>query len=275
MYILRALAVLLMLIAQDDKKPVFEVASIKPAAPDARGMYVRTTPGGRLSVNNMTLKEMIVFAWRIQPYQVSGGPSWLDSIHYDISAKPESSPKQGELQLMLQALLEDRFQLTIHRETKELPIYALVLARKDGKLGPKLIEAKEGGCETFDPANPPGPREPGQAPRLFCGNQMMSFTSMTAVSVPVANIIPMLARTLGRTIVDKTGLTGKFNLNMQWTPDDAQLAMLPPDAPRPASDPSGPSIFTALQEQLGLKLESQKGPVEILVIDRAEKPSEN
>ncbi|MGA3185964.1 MAG: TIGR03435 family protein [Bryobacteraceae bacterium] len=266
------LAALLILTAQDAKRPEFEVASIKPSAPDARGMWIRNSPGGRVNITNMTLKELIVIAWRIQPYQISGGPPWLDSLHYDISAKAENTLKQGEFPLLLQSLLEDRFQLTIRRETKELPIYALVLARKDGKLGPKLTESTESGCTTPDPTKPPAPPEPGQR---YCGNMMMSPRSLTAVSLPVADIIPMLARTLGRTIVDKTGLTGKFDIGLEWTPDENQLSMMPADAPRPPVDSAGPSIFTALQEQLGLKLESQKGPVEIFVIDRAEKPSAN
>src|SRR5712691_2353422 len=116
-------------IAQTVARPEFEVASIKPASPDARGMFIRTAPGGRVNVTNMTLKELIVLAYRIQPYQISGGPAWLDSAHYDITAKPETSPKKDELPLMLQALLADRFQLTIRRETKELPVYALVLSK--------------------------------------------------------------------------------------------------------------------------------------------------
>ncbi|MCU1335402.1 MAG: peptidase BlaR1 [Bryobacterales bacterium] len=101
----------------------FEVASIKPTAPDARGMFIRPGPGGGVSITNMTLKEMILIAWRIQPYQISGGPEWLDSIHYDVIAKPENQSAQSELSQMLQTLLEDRFQLKLHRETKELPGY--------------------------------------------------------------------------------------------------------------------------------------------------------
>lgn len=266
---MQVLAILLLLFAQDQKPPEFEVASIKPAAPDARGMYIRTTEGGRVNVTNMTLKEMIVLSYRIQPFQISGGPPWLDTVHYNISAKPEGKPKAGEVPLMLQALLKDRFQLTLQRETKELPVYVLVLARKDGKLGPNLVESKEGSCT---PPNPSAPPVPGQR---NCGQQMMSPRSLRAVSAPIANIVPMLARMLGRTVVDRTGLTGKYDVDVQWTPDETQLAMLPPEARASASDSSGPSIFTALQEQLGLKLESQKGPVEVFVVERAEKPSEN
>ena len=261
-------AMMLMLIGQDEKGPQLEVASSKPAAPDARGMFIRTLAGGRVNITNMTLKEIMVLAWRVQPYQISGGPAWISSARYDILAKPEKTPNDEEMQSMLRALLADRFQLTIHRETKELPIYALVLARKDGKLGPKLIEAKEGDCTPPDFSRPPGARN--------CGQQMMSPRSLTAVSAPISQVIPMLARMLGRTIVDKTGLTAKYDISMEWTPDESTLAMLPPDAPKPPpTDGAGPSIFTALQEQLGLKLESQKGPVETIVIDRVERPTEN
>jgi uncharacterized protein (TIGR03435 family) len=265
------------LIAQTDARPQFEVASIKPAAPDARGMGVRFSPGGRVNITNMPLKELIVIAWRIQPFQISGGPPWLESAHFDISAKPETKPKQSELPLLLQSLLEDRFQLAFHRENKEMPIYGLVLARKDGKLGPNLVESKEGTCTQPDPTRPPPPPAPGQPPPRICGGMMMGLSRLNAVGVPVANLAPMLSRMLGRTVVDQTGLTGKFDISMEWVPDETQALQLPPDAPRPPppSDPSGPSLFTALHEQLGLKLESQKGPVEMFVIERAEKPSEN
>jgi uncharacterized protein (TIGR03435 family) len=264
-------------IAQTDSHPEFEVASVKPAAPDARGMFIRPGPGGGVSITNMTLKELIVIAYRIQRFQISGGPAWLDSVHYDIIAKPEAKPKQGEIPLMLQALLADRFQLTIHRETKEFPVYALVLARKDGKLGPGLVAAKEGGCTPPDPNQRLPPPEPGKLPSLSCGQMMMSPRQLRVVSGPLANMIMPLSRFLGRTVIDQTGLTGNFDISLDWTPDETQLAQmpLPQDAPKPPSDLAGPSIFTAIQEQLGLKLESQKGPVEIFVIDRAEKPSEN
>ena len=277
---MRVLAVFLILsrgaIAQNASGPQFEVASIKPAAPDQRGTFIRDAPGGRLNINNMSLKEMIVLAWKIQPFQISGGPAWFDSDHFDITAKSESSPKQDDMARMLQALLMDRFQLMLHRETKELPIYALVLAKKDGKLGPKLIESKAGSCAQFDPAKPPPPPEPGKPPTLGCGGMMMGPDRVTAASVGIAELTPVLSRILGRTVADKTGLTGKFDISMEWAPDPSQAVQFAPDGPRPAPrDATGPSIFTALQEQLGLKLESQKGPVEIFVIDRVEKPSDN
>jgi len=280
----RALVVFLILcgsaIGQNNSRPEFEVASIKPAAPDARGMFFRRAPGGRIDLNNMPLKEMITIAWQIQPFQVSGGPPWLDSTRFDVSAKPENNSKQSDILLMIQALLEDRFQLKTHRETKEQSTYALVMAKKDGKLGPRLNQPKEGGCTPFDPSKPPTPPEPGKLPTPACGGMRMGPSSLTASSTPIERLIPTLSRLLGRTVVDKTGLTGNFDISLEWAPDDSQALQLPPDAPKPPpsdapAGTTGPSIFTALQEQLGLKLESQKGPVEIFVIDHAEKPSEN
>ncbi len=260
-------------------RPQFEVASIKPSAPDQRGMFINTAPGGRLNITNMPLKEIMVLAWRIQPYQISGAPAWIESTRYDISAKPDRAPKQDEAPLMLQALLADRFQLKIHHETKELPVYALVLANKDGKLGPQLTPTKEGSCTQFDPSKPPPPPEPGKPPVLGCGGMHMGPEGLGAAGVEVDRLAPVLSRILGRTVIDKTGLTGKFNIQAHWTPDQNQLQAMTggaqPDEPVPQFDPNGPSIFTAIQEQLGLKLESQKGPVDILVIDHVERPSEN
>jgi bla regulator protein blaR1 len=265
--------------ASDTPRPQFEVASIKPAAPDQHGTFIHASPGGRLDIDNMALKELIVLAWRVQPFQLSGGPSWIESAHYDISAKSEGNPKQDENFLMVQSLLADRFQLKIHHETKELPVYALVLANKDGKLGPQLTESKEGSCTEFDPSKPPPLPEPGKPPALGCGGMWMGPDRINAVGIPISQLSPVLSRMLGRTVIDKTGLTGKFNIKAQWTPDQNQLQALAdgdrPGEPVPQFDPNGPSIFTAIQEQLGLKLESQKGPVDILVIDHVEKPSEN
>ena len=139
--------------AQTGAGRAFEVASIKPSAPDARGTGIARPPG-RLEIVNMTLKEMIVNAYSIQPFQVSGGPGWVDSVHYDISAKAGAQVSREDVLLMLQALLADRFQLAFRPEIRQLPVFALVLARKDGKLGPRLTPSKEGACTPFDPAKP-------------------------------------------------------------------------------------------------------------------------
>lgn len=264
--------------------PQFEVASVKPAAPDERGMTIRPGPNGGININNMPLKEMITLAWKIQPFQVSGGPSWMESLRWDIIATGNHKFNPDEMPLLVQSLLTDRFQLKIHHETKDLPLYALVLANKDGKLGPQLTESKEGNCAPFDPSKPPPPPPvPGKpmTRAMGCGGMFMGPDRLGATSTTIDRMAPMLSRMLGRTVIDKTGLTGKYDIQLHWTPDQAQLQMmappggLPPNMPQPQFDPNGPSLFTALQEQLGLKLESQKGPVDILVIDSVEKPSEN
>lgn len=250
----------------------FEVASIKPAAPDERRMFIGPGPGGGISVTNMTLKQMIQNAWHIMPFQVSGGPAWIDSARYNVVAKPEKKPTPAENTRMLQALLRDRFQLAIHSETKEMPLYALVLARKDGKLGENLTESKEGGCTAPDPNQPPPLLRPGG--KLGCGGAIMSQRAMNGVSVPMTELARSLSLLVGQAVIDKTGLRAKYDYTVEFTPDEsAALPGVPPVAA--LADSSKPTLFTALQEQLGLKLESQKGPVEVFVVDRVEKPSEN
>jgi len=253
----------------------FEVASIKPAAPDERRMFIGPGPGGGISVTNMTLKQMIQNAWHIMPFQISGGPAWIDSARYNVVAKPEKKPAPEENMRMLQALLKDRFQLVIHSETKEMPVYALVLARKDGKLGENLTESKEGGCTVPDPNQPPPLLRPGG--KLGCGGAIMSQHAMNGVSVPMTQLARSLSLLVGRTVIDKTGLTAKYDYTVEFTPDESVALPTAPGVPPVAApaDSSKPTLFTALQEQLGLKLESQKGPVEVFVVDRAEKPSEN
>ena len=259
-------------LAQSDIK--FEVASVKPTPSGSGPTFIRILPGGRLEVTNQSLKGMIGFASRKQPFEIVGGPAWADAARYDINAKPESAPKEGELPLMVRALLADRFQLTVHQETREMPIYALVLARKDGKLGPNLVESKEGNCTAPEPGRPPAPRAPGEPPPRNCGLMSFGLSRLTAVSVPLADFAGMsLSRTLGRKVIDKTGLNGKFDISLEFAFDQSIQLSRQPDSPAPETSAS--SIFTAIQDQLGLKLEAQKGPVEVLVIDRAGKPVEN
>jgi uncharacterized protein (TIGR03435 family) len=259
----------------------YEVASIKPNKSGTNMVRLMFSPDG-LTATNATLQMFVQAAYQVEPHQVSGGPSWLNSDHYDIEAKMDSatadvlhklSEEQGRLERerMLQALLTDRFKLTIHRETKELPVYALLIAKN----GPKLQEAKPG--DTY-PNGIKGPDGRAGAGMMF----MNGRGSVTGQGLPIANLVRLLSLQLGRTVVDKTGLTAKYDFTLQWTPDESQGAMFKGPGPGPQGtagppppDPSGPSIFTAVQEQLGLKLESQKGPVEMLVVDHAEQPSEN
>ncbi len=261
--------------------PTFEVASIKPSDPSSRMIMLRNAPGGRFTANGITAKLLITQAYNVRDFQISGGPSWMDSARYDITATVAgSSDSSGDLRTMsedqrnafmeqqrlrLQALLADRFQLQFHRSTKELPVYALVIAKN----GPKLQEVKD----TDGSPTPGGPK--GRGMRMGRGE-------LTSQGTPMQFFVQALSQQLGRTVIDKTGLKGIYNFKLTWTPDPGQGGGMfrgpdggpPPDA-APPPDTQGPSIFTALQEQLGLKLEAQKGPVEILMIDRIEKPTEN
>jgi uncharacterized protein (TIGR03435 family) len=234
-------------LAQTDEQPRFEIASIKLSA-RMRGGFFQILPGARVSIIGMTLKDMIVQAWSIQPYQISGGPPWLDSVRYDVSAIPADGPKAGSnvaevkraVVQMLQSLLADRFQLTIHRETRELPVYALVVAKKDGKLGPRLIASKEDSCAPPDPSIPPLAFDPGKLPPLSCGSLMVvQSRRWKGASITPAQLCPLFARIVERAVVDKTGLTGKYDLDMEWAPDEVRLTPPPlntlePPAFRPA-----------------------------------------
>ena len=254
----------------------FEVASIKPSDPSERGTIIQFAPGGRLVVKNAPLKSLVTLAYDVQDFQISGGPTWVSTARYDVTAKAdavtaEDDPHkiktdeqrekfQQRQRMRIQALLADRFQLKIGRATKELPIYALKLAKN----GPKLQESKE---------------EDGNQ---FQGVRMSRPGDVTAGKVGMQFLTRILAHSVGRPVIDQTGLTGKYDFKLEWTPDQNQPGGFggpgpgPDGALRPPPvDPNGPSIFTAIEEQLGLKLESQKGPVEMLTIDAVEKPSEN
>ena len=274
----------------------FEVASIKPNKENDHRIMFGMQPGGRFSATGVTLKRLMVFAYGVREYQLTGLPAWADTDRYDISAKAEGAadaapqdrpPTPAEMQTrqektraMLQDLLADRFGLVMHRETKELPVYNLVV----GKNGPKLVET---------PADPPSGS--GDAPIRVGGltvapgagqgarAQMISIgrgqISGSRMAMPM--LVNQLSANLGRNVIDKTGLTGLYDIKLTWTPEEGQTMMPPPGANpgegRPDSAPldSGPSMFTAIQEQLGLKLEPGKGPVEMIVVDKADKPTEN
>ena len=242
----------------------FEVASIKRNVSGDPGRYIRPS-GGRLSITNMTLKNLIATAYQIRDFQISGGPSWMTSESYNIEAKSEgaATPKQMEGP-MLRALLEDRFQLHVRHDTKELPIYVLSV----GKNGSKLLPSAEKECVPFDPGNPPLPSQ-GKNPSDMCGYLGLGRGSLSARQVDTADLAMAFSQLLGRTVVDKTGLTGKVDAHLTFDP------VITANSTEPSTDQTLPSIFTAVQEQLGLKLESARGQVDVLVIEGAERPSEN
>lgn len=247
---------------------VYEVASIKPADPDARGVRIMLTPGGGFKADNVRLRQLIEFAYNVQPFQIEGGPKWMNQEAYNVEAKaPRSGMTEADMRQMtdeqrkkyeeevrtrMQALLAERFQLAVRKETKEVPVYALVVAKN----GPKLRESQVAGAE---------------------GKRMMRGRpgDLEVESVGLDGLANFLARSLERPVTDKTGLTGKYDFRLQWTPEQRGPGGMEGPVGAATPDPMGASIFTAVQEQLGLRLESQKGMAEIVVIERAEKPTEN
>ena len=214
---------------------------------------------------------LIAFAYRLQQFQISGGPRWIDSDRFDVEGKAED-PQAGfdQVRLMLQSLFEDRFKLKAHRETKQSPVYALVI----GKAGPRIQLSRDQSPENVDGPAPPGAGPNHGAIRIGVGN-------LVGNAVTLSWFASMLSPRLDRLIIDRTNLAGRFDIRLQWAPSPAEdLFGVPAEiidmngvAVRP--DPSGPSIFSAIQEQLGLKLESAKAPVEVLVIEHVEKPTAN
>jgi uncharacterized protein (TIGR03435 family) len=256
----------------------FEVASIKPNTSGNNLIMVRPPVGGRFTATNARLKMLIGLAYKVQNFEISGGPAWIDTEGYDVTAKAaDSTIGIDQLRPMLQTLLEDRFKLAVHRETKEVPVYALLA----GKNGPKLPEAKESGCVPFEPNKPPPPPAPGQFPPTPCGGFFMGPNHLEGGKVGMTQLAGALSNILGRPVIDKTGFTGTFDVKLDFSPEGTAFGGRggfgpPPGGPGDAPNADAPpSIFTVIQEQLGLKLESQKGPGEVLVVDHAEKPSEN
>ena len=233
------------------------VASVKPNnSADPRGL-TEYQPGGRFTSTAVTVHTLLRLAYRVQDYQLVGAPPWFSTKRYDIAAKAEDNPPPS-LQMLLQTLLKDRFGLASHNETREMPAFALVLARSHGKPGRQLIKSSFD-CASYQ-AGPHAPPEPGRT--LNCAIRINSGL-LSGKSIPMTQLATSLAPIVSRFTVDKTGLKGVFDVDLTWTPDALQ------------NDSSGPSIFTALQEQLGLKLIFEKNPVDVLVLDRAEEPSEN
>jgi len=226
--------------------PTFDAASIKlnKSGEQGGGSGIK---GATYIGTNVTLKRMIRLAYSpIQEFV--GGPGWIESEHYDVVAKAEGNPTRTQLHLMLRTLLADRFKLVVHKETRDLPAFALVLARRDGKLGPSLRKS-EADCSAASPAK----ASPGS-----CGFRVGEGV-LTGRGATMEKLASELVLT-GRLVVDRTGLNGTFDMDLQWTPDELTTNAV---------------LFSALQQQLGLKLEAIRAPVEVIVIDSAAKPSEN
>lgn len=251
-------------------RPEFEAATVKTGRDNGDSGIRATT--GRLTLENVPLRAMVSVAYKTRPSQIVGGPSWSDSAKFDIQGKAEEAAGSDSMLLMLQALLEERFHLKVHREVREGPVYELTIAKGGHRLKPAS-------CIPFDPNHLPRQAAPGEAQINYCGRILRggddSHRTVDGKGVDIVPTIGLLIPSLtgflsalGRTVINKTGLTGAFDFHLEWTPERGSSTLQ-------ADDSGAPSIFTAVQEQLGLKLAAGKGPVEFVVIDHAEKPSGN
>jgi len=266
-----------------ERLPSFEVASVRKNTSGDGRANMRTQPGGRFVVTNALLKGLIAeaFEMAVPPVlidsRILGAPDWIGFERYDIVAKsstefrPSPDGPDSNLLLMLRSLLEERFKLRTHRETRELPIYELVVARADGRLGPALHKS-DVDCDAIAAALRAGtlpPRQPNEPPPC----RLMGGPARTIAGGATMRQLAMnLSVRLERLVFDKTGLAGRFAFTLAWTPDQIPKEAPPPGVP--PIDPNGPSLVTALQEQLGLKLEPARRPVDVLIVDHVEHAAE-
>lgn len=232
------------------------VASIKPNNGDP-GQYL-TTPG-RVIARNVTARFLVAVAYGLQPFQISGGPGWVDSDRFDVEARLEDAKtNSGQEGLMMKALLANRFKLVLHKDAGESSVYALVV-------GGNGLKIKASADQT------PGT---GMSP---LGTMRIGATGLVGTGVPLGLLASLLGTRLGQTVVDRTNVAGRYDIDLRWTPDTAMVpsASAEPGEALPPPDTSGPSIFTAIQEQLRLKLQPTRGASGFLVIDQMEKPTAN
>jgi uncharacterized protein (TIGR03435 family) len=226
------------------------VASVKPNRDATARTISEYFPGGRLAATAAPTILLLGLAYRVAPYLIVGAPDWVRSRRFDVQAKADGTPSPSQQEL-LQAILKDRFHLAAHRETREMPVFELVLARKDGRLGPQMTRS-EFDCAAYR-AGPHALPEPGRTPP--CGMRV-GPSALSGKAIAMAQLAASLGGLTERTTLDRTGLAGGYDVEMTW-----------------ADDAAGPALVTAIVEQLGLRLVPSKAPVEVLVVDRIEEPS--
>jgi uncharacterized protein (TIGR03435 family) len=249
------------------QEPSFEVASVRVNTSGDPVSRISAPAGtGRFEATNAPLRILIVNAYGIAGFQLAGGPAWLDGLRVDIVARAATPVARDEISRMLRRLLSERFQLAVHRESREAPVYALVVARDDRRLGPRM-QASTADCAAATAGGAAAPQLPSG--QLLCATRM-SPTWINAGGMTMARLATSLTGIVGGPVTDETRLTGTYDLQLSFSPEQP----LPPGAPPPA-DPNAPSIFAALEEQLGLKLDARRGMVDFVVIDRVEPPTGN
>ena len=249
------------------QEPSFEVASVRvntSGSPISR--MAAPTGTGRFEVTNAPVRMLILNAYGLPGFQLTGGPSWIDSVRVDVVARAATTVTRDEISRMVRGLLAERFNLAVHREQREMPVYSLVVARDDRRLGPRL-HASTTDCAIATAAGGAAPQLPSG--QLLCTTRM-SPASINAGGMTMARLAQTLSGIVGRVVTDETTLLGTYDLQLTFAPEQPP----PPGASTPAN-PDAPSIFAALQEQLGLKLNTRRGMVDVLVIDRVDPPKEN
>ncbi len=263
---------------QSTVRPKVEVVSIKPS-PVGKDIISARLAGQRIVLEDYPLRQMVQAAYGVRSSELFGGPPWIASTRYDVSAKAEKPVDNRALWRMMQSVLEDRFKLKIHHEQREFPVFNLVFAKPG-----KLPASRDGSCIEYDAAMPPPPASNGKPPLPRCGAILMGPAQpigmkLSGLKVRMPELAQRLTDILGRHVIDKTGFTGAFDLDVKFAADEA-IRGLPSrsqaDVAESPADPSGmPSIFTVLRNQLGLKLDSGKALVDVLAIDNIERPSAN
>lgn len=267
--------------AVDARGPRFEVASVKPNATTGPRLVamVQMLPGGRFEATLIQLRSLILYAYSVTSERIFGGPSWVSADRFDIVAKAEGNASPAEMKLMVRALLADRFKLVVHTEIRELPMFALLVNRSDGKLGPQLRAAAvacPAGVELYARNVEPSEKRPSCGTRRGVGKIEawgINMSQLANLLAPIAQRASLRDAAAGL-VVDHTGLTGYFDVALEWDQNATLRLDASPTAPEPVAG-SGTSIFAAVREQLGLKLDAQKAPTDVVVIDSAEKPTED
>jgi uncharacterized protein (TIGR03435 family) len=274
------------------QSPAFEVASVKPNKTGTTERGGGPQPG-RFVRTNVTLRQLIQMAYSQRAFhrrEIAGSPSWIDAERFDIEAKfgdsagnlgelylPDGKDSPGLAYLMVRTLLAERFKLVVHSETRERPVYALVMARRDGRLGPQLRRSNVDCLAYIDAVlknggRPPTPPEAGKSPPCSMG---AGAGRLIGNALAMSELADVLSPYTNRVVLDRTQLAGNFDLSLGWTPAPGEYNGRAPFDHIDPSAAEATSIFTALQEQLGLKLEATRGPVDVLVIDHVDRPTED
>jgi uncharacterized protein (TIGR03435 family) len=236
-------------VAYSQTQPSFEVASIKPSTTNEPGYFKFNVGTDRFRGTNMSLKDWIKNAWAVTDFEMTGAPEWISSENYDIDAKAERPIRSvDEGYQMLKSLLQNRFSLKVHREMKEMPMYSLVVAKNGVKMKPSDDQTGTTG-----------------------GVKEVRYGRVVGEAVPLSTVAGILTGLAGRRVLNKTGLMDRYDVDLRYTPELGQ----PGATPEPTDSPDAQSLFGALQSQLGLKLESTRGPVEVLIVDHVERLSAN